>query len=954
MSYGSPVTTAVRALLQNFRERLGVAPLRALVLAWLATALLAGALGREGTQWSRWAAGGALLGVTAWVLTSPQRNRGLERSEAKVLALLFAQQPDKLAKLERAFRLQAAPDAEVSSELAGLHYRNLLARLSPGVVEERARSLGRTANMVAATAFALSALILANGSDWVVQGYNVLLARDNRAPWLTQWLDYPTVFAKPPAYLGSGLVRLTWESAAALPEGATLSVRGRPLVEGLNLVLFDGEQEVPFVDDGDGALVAHWQLARDAELRVAARFGDVLVLEPTSVQVHALADTLPQVALAGAPRELSLEDTTQLELQWAAADDHQLSQIDLVLRSGPKEERRTLDRPSPGQRKASGGHILYADDPFIEQSFLPVIVQIEARDNHVERDKDPWGKSAAVILKPVGVGTPQLARFLALRALRDELTDILAAHRELDALSVGRTATGDARRASSQMDELNERLTKARERARAALAGTHAGLGVARGMAAFIQGQFDLAWRETRRRDATPQKRDQALSKAVLAVDAGLNSLAHRDAQEVAKALGDVADEAALAARQAQEDDGLRETAKQRLDLAVGVLHNGAGALRRLGTLGADLGLVALADLERVKRTGRADDFLHAELAALHLAARLHRPNPSFGAKGGGGDSVESGNGGGGEDDGSGKASDADEAFDRLARDLAELSQQHADAVDRTSGALDTADEGLRSDALATEAKERGQKLRRAVAGLPEPGEAPSTSRASSALAREHTGAMAHEFDNLEFDDAVESGRRAKSAAEEALRRGDLDDWTTQLTQKALSEIREQLQWATEQRDARQKLREQAAKEALSEVSKEEQELGERARRLASESGQAHLPEQTRQKLSSAEELMRQAAQYLNSGRGETGLALQRQAQRLLEESQPGETSERPERRSAESRGARRSGFGGNIPAEERRKQAEDFRRRVLEGLARGEGGKLGPAVKRYAEGLLR
>jgi hypothetical protein len=417
-----------------------------------------------------------------------------------------------------------------------------------------------------------------------------------------------------------------------------------------------------------------------------------------------------------------------------------------------------------------------------------------------------------------------------------------------------------------------------------------------------------------------------------------------------------VADEVAFAARQAQEGEDSLDAARERLELAVVVLEDGARALRKLGILGADIGAVALGDLGRVQRSRQADDYFHAELAALHLAGRLHRPNPSFGAKGGGGGAVESGNGQqGGEGEGSGKASDADEAFDRLARDLAELAEEHAEAVDRTSNALDSAEGEIRSEDVAEQAKARAQALRRAVAGLPEPGEAPSTSRASAALAREHSGAMAHDFDNLDFDEAVESGRRARAAAEEAMRRSDLDDWTLRQMERALGEIKDHLQWATEQRDAWQKLKEQAAKGALSEVSKSEMELGERARRLSSEGAEkAQLPEQARQKLAEAEELMRQAAQHLNSGRGQAGLNLQRQAQRLLEDSQTGQTSEPPGQRSGQKQGGRSSGFGGEIPAEDRKRQAEDFRRRVLEGLAKSEGGKLGPAVKRYAEGLLR
>lgn len=940
------MTPAVRALLEDLKRQLRPAVLRGATLAWVAVALGAGVLARVGTSPTRWLAAALVVGVTVWLVVRPWFTQRSERSEHRVLARVLGHQPEQLSKLQRALLLQSAPE-NGSVELASLHYRRALERLPKDVVAGRARALRRRWDVLALVGMASCGVVMARGAHWVVEGYDVMLAKQGLAPWPMQWLEGPTLVAKAPPYLGNGQTELMWESAAGLPEGTTVSVRGRPLWDDVELVLWSGTDEVPFVDDGDGALVAHWQLATDAELRVAARFGDVLIVEPVSVQVHAMPDQLPRVGLAGAPQELALKDLQQLELQWRALDDHQVSQVDLVLRTGGKEERRTLDRPSLGLRQASGGHLLYPDDPFISQAFLPVLVRIEARDNNAERKRELWGKSESFVLKPVNVGEAQVARFSALTGLRDELTDLLAAQLRA-AESRGAEAAAASRAVRSKLADL-------RQRARDVLSASYAGLGVARGMRSFVQGQLDTAWRDAQRPGASAEKLTSALETALLGVDAGLGSLAHRDAQDVAKSLGDVADEMAFAARQAQEGEDALEPARERLDLAISVLRDGAALLRKLGSLGTDLGLVAVADLDRVQRSRLADDFLHAELAALHLAGRLHRPNPSFGAKGGGG-AVESGNGQqGGEGESSGKASDADEAFDRLARDLAELAQEHADAVDRTSGALDSAADQVRNDSLAEEAKTRAQALRRAVAGLPEPGEAPSTSRASAALSREHAGAMAHDFDNLDFEEAVESGRRAKSAAEEAMRRGDLDNWTGPQIERALSEIKAQLQWATEQRDEWQKQREQAAKGALSEVSKSETELGERARRLSSEaSGQAQLPEQTRQKLSSAEELMRQAAQHLDSGRGQIGLELQRQAQRLLEESQPGQTSEPPQRQSGKTEGGRSSGFGGTVPAEERKRQAEDFRKRVLEGLAKSEGGKLAPAVKRYAEGLLR
>ncbi len=940
-----PVTSVVSTLLADLKVRIGTTAGRAALFAWIAAVLGAGAIARLGTPTARGLAAVGLVSVTLGVLAWPRWLERRRKNELAALGMLFGREPEFLAKLQRAYHLQTAPGGDVSRELASLHYRRLFERAPAGAIERRAASIRRNWNALAVAALAICAGLMARGGHWLVEGYDVLFAQRGVAPWPMEWLEYATIEAKAPPYLGNGRTQLMWESATGLPEGAVISMRGRPLWEGVGLVLSDGEHEVPLVDDGDGALVAHWDLAGDVELRVAARFGGVLIFEPGSVQVHSMPDQLPRVALAGAPKELLLEQLTQLELQWGAADDHQISQVDLVLRSGGKEERRTLDRPSLGMRQAVGDHLLYPDDPFIAQSFLPVVVRIEARDNNVERDRELWGRSEAFVLKPVNVGQPQVARYAALLELKDALVDVLAQQRTLPLHGASSEAVRDIR----------DKLREARERARKALEESYAGLTVSRGLSAFMQSQFDAVAREFSRKVSSRDKQTTALEAAVLGVDAGLASLSQRDARDVSKALGDVADEIAFAARQAQEGEESLEPARERVDLAVAVLQDGAQSLRRLGTLGADIGSVALADLDRVQRSRQAEDYFHVELAALHLAGRLHRPNPSFGAKGGGG-AVESGSGEqGGDSDGEGKASDADEAFDRLARDLAELAEEHAEAVDRTSNALDSAEDDIRDDALAEEAKARARSLRRAVAALPEPGEAPSTSRASAALAREHSGAMAHDFDNLDFDEAAESGRRAKSAAEEALRRDDLDDWTKAQLERALDEVKDHLQWATEQRDVRQKLKEQAAKVALSEVSKSELELGERARRLAAEGGdKAQLPEQARQKLAAAEELMRQAAQHLDSGRGQVGLNLQRQAQRLLEDSQPGQTSEPPGQKAGQAEGGKSSGFGGEVPVEERRRQAEDFRRRVLEGLAKSEGGKLGPAVKRYAEGLLR
>src|SRR4029453_6179730 len=99
---------------------------------------------------------------------------------------------------------------------------------------------------------------------------------------------------------------------------------------------------VPFVNDGEGGVVAHYDVADDAQLVVAARFGDVLITEPEMRHVIAVHYEAPRVVLEDAPKSFKLSELERLELRWKAADDHGLTQIDLVLRSGTREERRTL------------------------------------------------------------------------------------------------------------------------------------------------------------------------------------------------------------------------------------------------------------------------------------------------------------------------------------------------------------------------------------------------------------------------------------------------------------------------------------------------------------------------------------------------------------------------------------------------------------------------------------
>lgn len=916
----------------------------------LLVVVLGAHLARTGTMTTRLVAFALLLLSLGVLLSHRHLFRRRLRDEAGVVrTALGGADPLRGGRVMRALRLveatEAAPRGQ-SPELARLYLSRSLSNFDASGVVALARHRARAFRQFYVVALASVALVVVLSPWQVLEGLNVLVARDGQAPAEMKWLDYVQVTATPPSYLRQRNSFLMLETAAAMPEGTELSFRGMPLHQGRELVLTDGQTEVPFVDDGSGSVVAHWMLEQASTLRIAARFGDTLVYEPRSIEMYSQVDEVPKVQLEGAPRDFRLEELSKLELLWEAVDDHSLLQVDLVLRSAGKEERRTLESFPGDKRAGRGGHVLYADDAFLKRVFLPVVIRVEARDND-PREGSKWGRSEAFVVRPPGVGSPELSRFKALSSLRERLVDLLAM--QLDAES-----TSDGKLAATQRQQRLQRIEQLRQASQDVFAANYSGLLVPRGWSAFMSGQLERLERAYTKRD----KERETLESIVLGVNSALASLASKDSKDVARQLGDVAEEAAFGARLAQEPEK-GEEGVERLDIALEVLDSGAKELQQLDVLGADLGSVALADLARVQRSRERKDFFHAELAALHMAERLHRPNPSFGAKGGGGGGVEAGSGGSGgkQSEAQGEPSDVDSEFQRMARDLENLAQDHADLFDRTSGAMRSAESGTEAAGSKDQAQLRAEQLRRSVVGLPQPGEAPGTGRASAALMREHAGAMAHELERLDFERALDNGRRAKAAGEEALRGADLPQYVRDQVQRALTELEEQLEWTRAQAERQREAVQEAARQALREYSGLEKELAERAGQLSQEaSGQAALPQDVRERLEEAGRLMRQAARHLEDGEGERALERQMEAQRLLEQSETGEMQEPGSdgQQQGEDDGGRKMRTGGDVPDPTEENGAEDFRRRVLEGLGEQAGGRLSPAVKRYAEGLLR
>jgi hypothetical protein len=926
-----------------------------LIVLLLGSALLA----RYGTTWTRAGAVAGVFVVVSAVLFTWWREKRSRVDTGRLVRQVIWRTDRALG--ERALRiaqlLQRGPDRgarrtaagntaggheELNAQqrtLASFQLDKLIEKASLDSVRGAARRRARAYRWLGA-ACALVALAVGVGRlREVVEGVDVLLAREGRAPWPLFWTERMRVLAQPPAYLRAPPRQLFAGATSMLPRGTQLTLRARPLYDDRQLVVSDGRREAPFVSDGEGGLVAHYEVEDNSTLVVAARFGGVLISEPDALRILSLADAAPVVSLDGAPASMQLSDLSRLELRWWARDDHGLHQVDLVLRSGNREERRTLGTFDDQSGEQSGGHVLLSSDAFLRSLFLPAEVTIEARDN------DPvggskWGKSPAFTLVPSAVGEQDARRYLALIRARDRFVDALAVASE-------DVPKSERARVKERDQRLAEKLEAARSGLTQTLAESFGGLRVPAGLRAFVLGRL------RRLQDRGPlEQRQDSLEVLISELDGVLMSLSQRDAQRVAIILGNVAEEAMVGAQQAQAGEK-PEPGLERLDKAIYALREGARQLLSLGVLGNDLGSVALADLGRVVRGRERGDLYHAELAARHLADRLHRPNPSFGASSSGG--VEAGQGGSSEPKQS--PSGAEQEFDELMGQIGNLASQHGKAIDQVDQSLAAAEAEADPAGLRQEAAQRAKELREAVQNLPEPGSSPGTPEAAAALARENAKAMAHDLESLQLEEAAEDARRTLAALGEAQSKAQGQSYFQGELERARAQVEEQQRWVQQQLETKRKAARERAKTALEQHSALEEKLAGMAAELARQGDQrsSPLPGEVTDRLRQAEQLMRQAAGQLQRGEGKAGSELQREAQRLLDQAdstRPEEQGEGGEEgRREEGRGA---AFGGEVPAAEEQNRAEAFRKRVLRNLGDSPAGRLSPAVKRYAEGLLR
>lgn len=958
---GSQVVPSYLKLIEDLTQRharIVRAPLRRALIAALVLAVVVALLvARGGTVRTRVTAVVVTLVVAlvSWLVEHGERRRG-SAPERAIARLAGRVAPQEVARVRRGLALVArGDDGGTSRELAELFVTRAVSALPSDAIVRGARREAKLARSGAVVATVGALATVAILPLRVVEGAAVLLSRDGVAPVTLAYLTATEVVARPPEYLRMDERRVDVDDATVLPHGTLVTVRGTPVHAGRRLMLSDGRNEVPFVDDGLGHVVARWPLAASARLDVVARFGDVVIRDPRPIVLEDLPDAPPSVELSGAPRQVVLAGdppVAEVPVHYEASDDHGLREVHLVLRSGAREERRILARLDTETRADRGGYVLRTSDPFVRRSHVPVEVRVEARDN------DPltgpkWGASASITLVPPAVGELEARRAALLVKLRDRATDELAQR-----LEEPFPEQASARAAYLQRVEAGSKAVSAE--LEAALAPSQP-LRVPARIAAMLRAQAKKERAAVDAERASPSAPAHALAvraseRLVLAVDGTLRGLSFRDARDAARELADVADDLALGCSQSLADASTSR-GDARIDAAVAALDAGRHSLLALGALGRDLGEIIESGLARVQRARQGRDLAHAELAARDLAARLAEPDPSFGAQGRSGRAGgESGGARGTPAADSEGEGDVERAFNLAAQELEGLAQEHAGGVGRVEQALRDAERVDDAKAFVDDGRRRAAELRRALEALPEVGGAAGSWSNKAAQGRDHGERMARALEQGAISDAVESGREAEQSLADAERalRGAPQRGADEALARARRALAEQVRWAERAREHVRRSAAARARGSLDRLGDAEQALSERARALADRAKSADtLPQASLDALRDGERSARDAARALKAGDAERGLSLQRDAQRKLDvarealgEESDGEAGSWDEATAAHGH--------TDIPRADAHKGPEEFRRRVLRGLGRGGEGKLRRAVERYAEGLLR
>jgi hypothetical protein len=899
----------------------------------IAAALVA----RIGTPGARLSALAIVVFATAWLVALHiNKSRQLNDPRRVLTHIVTACDPEGGRRALRAIQLHEhslRDDSFGSSALAEQFVNRSLSSISIQKIESKGRRRALFFECLVFAGLVGSGFLAVAEGHRILEGCNVALSRNGKAPFSMVWLDVDSVTALPPAYLRISEHSLLFGSRVSEPKGTSIWFRGLPTHPNIPMVLTNGKQSVNFEGGTDGAMTARWTLDRSERLRVAARLGQVVVEQGDEIIVDAEVDTPPVVELENANRTVKLNQVERVELIYRASDDHGLRQIDLVMKSADREERRQLIRLDGQQRDYQGSHAVPVNDPFLRNAQLAVMLRIEARDDNSQVE-NIWGHSEWLKLEPPSPGETEASRLKSLDSIRAQLLDWLAQE-----ITHDQPISGGGSHATEAIGR--------------ALTDVHEAWEWPRPVELLLRSQKE----KLERISAHPQSAIQTIEQATLTVDAALHALAERDAKSVARSLAELADEVVHGARQASGSEK-RAAGIRRVDAATNVLANGGRQMAALGSLGADLSGIIRATLARIGAARKVEDFTHVQLAAEYLAARLRRPLPSAG--GAQTSSVESGRSGQ-EMSSHSRGSNADVRIERLLWELQQLKEEHKAGLELLERALQGAASAAELDEDRQSAKQRADRLRRVAEKLPYLGAEPDSAMSSQAVAREQALGMAEAVERLSYDDALTRARAARDAVNEATIRASHETNRGNFDEKNLRQLRDELDVQSQYLEqalqrAKQKATRAAAGQLHDQISKERQ-LSTRAHALATreKGADAVLPESMRRDLDRASGFMDDASESLALSDGDLAYHQEQKAQALLDQfdSKLNHPSGRDGDDPTHGKGSPSTDKGTVTPTGDPQAAAA-FRRRVQRGLSQDLPGDLGSTIRRYAEGLLR
>ena len=846
--------------------------------------------------------------------------------------------------LDRVMRTEKrAPTYLESAELAALAVARAMMRIPASELLVREGRLARRVRLASIACFVVTSFVVVAMFIRLVEGADVLLSRHGLAPVKLPYVSELEVHARPPAYLHEPEKTVSVDGLSRHPKGTVLTVRASLLTTPRVFVLSDGEKEVPLIDDGQGGFVAHWTLTAPARLRVRARFGDVAIEDFTALALGVIDDEPPKVQLEGAPLQLSLADRNlppSIALRYQASDDHGLRDVELVMRAGSREVRRSLSHFDLDTRTDSGARTLRLSETMIAEATSPVEVHIEARDNDTVSGPK-WGRSEAIVLVPPRVGESESLRQAALRKARDAAIDLLA------------TLLSKPTKSNADVDVKgwNEKWRKQsrdlRQLALEALAFDRPNVRLKARLASRISKLLEKVRLEASKFETKTDLRPlrTVVEDFALMVDRIAMGLDVASAKSSSKKLAVSADELvnAFAAMQRVSAEGVI------MSSALTVLSDGTPYMLTFGPLGRELGQVIKGDLARVGRARAERKWRVAELSSRDLAARLHNADFAMQSSGGGGqgggagDSADPGGDRGGGDDLDRAFNDAANEIQRTARDQKQLADENSDDGDPLAG----------DDTAKSELLKHAQSVRQAAKPLPSVGQGSDSWTSKGASGKEQAERAARALEQGKIADAVEALRTAESELDEARRMARKSPWSRDgegeaaEAKRKLGEERTAIETMQRELQTRGK---GGSPEKLREQTKKQDELTKRVGRMRGLGDD--LPDDAKDSLDRAHRHAEDATQSLRKADRGKALEKQRSAQRELERAVE-QLSEKGEGGKGED-GLKASDLDADVPGSDKHKGPDELRERIQRGLGRPAGPRIREAVRRYSEGLLR